>query len=263
MLDRSPRDVFEANARTLRWVGRHLHLPHATADIVRAATAVAACEKVIVATEDVRYSSAAIGKMCDLLEIHEAIEPQDYLDPLPWWSAVDAGRMLIHRGIESEPDHDSTFGFRRSAARSSELFRFPAPEVFVRREPRPFSEWLGQRPKLAGDDFVLPVKTAFFLSLIPVIALFAIAGGVQLATGYASAIAFMAVVLAVRGRSGAAAFFPLRACLFAPLWVLERSVSVYWALFRKLRGVASEPSRLMPERSARSAQEPNRPARTM
>ena len=42
-------------------------------------------------------------------------------------------------------------------------------------------------------------------------------------------------------RSGATPFFPVRACLAAPLWVLERSVSVYWALFRKLRGLGDEP----------------------
>jgi hypothetical protein len=37
----------------------------------------------------------------------------------------------------------------------------------------------------------------------------------------------------VRGRIGAAQFFPMRACLLAPLWVFERAVSVYWALFRR------------------------------
>ena len=59
--------------------------------------------------------------------------------------------------------------------------------------------------------------------------------------------------LALRGRAGASAFFPLHACLFAPLWVLERSVSVYWALFRKLRGVEPEPVRIaVPETQARA-----------
>ena len=49
--------------------------------------------------------------------------------------------------------------------------------------------------------------------------------------------------LAVRGRIGAATFFPWRACLYAPLWVLERSISVYWALFWKVIG-AGEPGRV-------------------
>ena len=53
-------------------------------------------------------------------------------------------------------------------------------------------------------------------------------------------IAFSSVALALRGRAGAAPFFPLRACLFAPLWVLERSLSVYWALLNKLRGTSED-----------------------
>ena len=55
--------------------------------------------------------------------------------------------------------------------------------------------------------------------------------------------------LALRGRAGAATFFPLRAVLFAPLWVFERSVSVYWALIRRLRG-SDEPMRVaVPDRA--------------
>lgn len=254
VLDPSPRLMFEANARTLRWVGRHVHVPGGPADVVRSATAVAACDKVIVAADDVRYTPEAIQRIADLLDAHEVVEPQDYLDPLPWWSGLDAGRILIHRGIEPEPDHGVTFAFRRNviralhneavesgdspsrrlASRGAEVHA--ASDVFVRREPRPFPEWLLQRPQLARNDFALPVKTAFFLSLIPLLILMAVAGGLGLAGGYAGAIALTAVALAMRGRSGASPFFPLRACLFAPLWVFERSVSVYWALLQKLSG---------------------------
>jgi hypothetical protein len=238
VLDPSPRLLFETNARTLRWVGRHLHVPGGPADVVRSATAVAACDKVIVAADDVRYTAEAIERICALLDAHEAVEPQDYLDPLPWWSGLDAGRMLIHRGIEPQPDHDVTFAFRRHAIRSQQDqgAAYAASDVFIRREPRAFPEWLAQRPQLARNDFALPVKTAFFLSLIPLLILLAVAGGLRLASGYAGAIAFTAVALAVRGRTGAASVFPLRACLFAPLWVFERSVSVYWALLQKLSG---------------------------
>ncbi|HEX8153059.1 MAG TPA: hypothetical protein VF698_08045, partial [Thermoanaerobaculia bacterium] len=44
------------------------------------------------------------------------------------------------------------------------------------------------------------------------------------------------------GRAGAGAYFPLRAVLFAPVWVLERSMSVYWALYRKVSGTAADPA---------------------
>jgi hypothetical protein len=87
----------------------------------------------------------------------------------------------------------------------------------------------------------MPVKTVFFFAMLPMAMLLLIAGGARVAAGYAGAVAFASIVLAARGRSGAAAFFPLRVCLYAPLWVLERSMSVYWALLRKVRFAASEP----------------------
>jgi hypothetical protein len=267
ILDPAPRLQFELNDRVLRWVGRHVTVrPEYRAgshvDVVRAAAAYAACEKVIVAAEDVRYTPEAIGQLCDLLDAHEVVEPQDYLDPMPWWGGIEAGRMLIHRGIEPQPDHGATFGFRRSAIRTlrglgasaerqarrlatvgAEVY--PAADVFVRREPSQLAEWLSSRPRLADDDFAFPLKSAFFFSLVPLLLLLAFVGGLQGAGIYMGLIAFASVGLAARGRSGAAAMhFPLRACLFAPLWVLERSVSVYWALFRKLRGPDEDVSRV-------------------
>ena len=275
ILDPSPRYQFELNARILRWVGRHVavrreHCAGGGVDIVRAASALAACEKVIVATDDVRYSAEAVGQLCELLDAHEVVEPQDYLDPLPWWGGIDAGRMLVHRGIEPQPDHGATFGFRRNAVRALRALAaatsadaqarrlaavgaevYPATHVFVRREPGALGEWWSSRPRLAGDDFDLPMKTAFFFSLVPLLVLLAVIGGLQLAGGYASVIAFASVALALRGRAGASRFFPLRACLFAPLWVLERSLSVYWALVRKLRGTDEDPSRVpVPDRAS-------------
>ena len=268
VLDPSPRMLFELNGRILRWVARHVPVraehctPNGTLDRLRAAAAVAACEKVIVASEDVRYTPAAISQLCDLLESHEAVEPQDYLEPLPWWGSIDAGRILVHRGIEPQPDHGATFGFRRAAVRSMRTLSimdipdparrlaalgaevYPAADVFVRRQPGAFDEWLQERPRIAGNDFALPLKSAFFFSLVPFLLLLGIFGGARLAGVYAGLIAFTSVGLAVRGRAGATSYFPLHACLFAPVWVLERSVSVYWALFRKIRGVEADPQRI-------------------
>ncbi len=270
VLDPSAAPEFEATSRVLRWVGRHLAVkpehrtPSGAIDVVRAAVDVASCEKVIVAAEDVRYTPEAIGQLCDLLDLHEVVEPQDYLDPLPWWGGIEAGRILLHRGVEPQPDHGVTFGFRRAVVRSLRSLAgvhlqddqarrlsavgaevYPAHEVFVKRQPGAFGEWITGRARQAGDDFALPMKSAFFFSLLPMLLLLAVLGGIQLAGGYASVIAFASVALALRGRSGAAAFFPLRSVLFAPLWVFERSVSVYWALYRKVRGADLEDARVM------------------
>jgi hypothetical protein len=253
VLDPAPRFELERHRRVLRWVARHLALGNGL-DVIRAAMDAAACDKVIVATHDVRYTLTALEQMMQLLDAHEVVEPQDYFDPLPWWGGIDAGRILVHRGIEPGPDHGATFGFRRSAIRGLRIINesahddpvrrlgsrgaevFAACDVFVRRRPQPLAEWFDARPRIAGDDFALPIKTAFFFAIVPLLLLLGVLGDARLAGGYAGVIAFASVALAVRGRIGAQTFFPLRACFFAPLWVFERSVSVYWALARKLRG---------------------------
>ena len=267
ILDSSPGEVYDQLHRVFRWVARHVAVP-AGADPVRCAIELAGCEKVIVAQPEVRYSPADLEQMCDLLEHHEVVEPQDYFDPLPWWGGIDAGRMLVHRGIEPYPDHGGTFGFRRGAisglrglgngtvgedsvrrlaANGAEVLS--ASEMFVQRRPPILADWLRQRPRQAGDDFSMPIKSAFFFALIPMTVLLTLLGGGRVATGYVGAVTFASMVLAVRGRVGATPFFPLRTCLYAPLWVFERSVSVYWALFRKLRGAEDDPLRVaLPDR---------------
>ncbi|HEY2323384.1 MAG TPA: hypothetical protein VGJ82_11045, partial [Thermoanaerobaculia bacterium] len=115
-----------------------------------------------------------------------------------------------------------------------------APELFVRRCPPHLGEWLRERPREAGLDFDVPAKSAFFFALIPMAILLTLMGSGRLAIGYISAVAFASLVLAVRGRMGAGAFFPLRACLYAPVWVFERSVSVYWALLQRMSGTVVE-----------------------
>jgi hypothetical protein len=279
VVDGSPLPQFERDRRSLRWVGRHVAAlpryrgPSGTIDPIRVAIELSACERTIVADGNVRYSAEALDSMCELLDGHEVVEPQDYFDPLPWWSGIEAGRMLVHRGVEPLPDHGATFGIRRSAIRGLRSLDsmlapgddhvrrlasvgaevFPAIEVFVRRLPPPLRAWIDDLPRQAGDDFPLPVKTAFFFSLIPLAVLLAAFGGMRMVAGYAGAIAFGALAMAVRGRMGAGQFFPIRACLSAPLWVLERSVSVYWALFRKLRYAGEPDGAPIPDRAHQRA----------
>lgn len=267
VVDASPLRLLERNRRVLRWVARHVparpqhRAPNGELDPVRAAIDAAACEKVIVADARVRYAEESLDDMCALLDLHEVVEPQDYVDPMPWWGGVDTARMLVHRGIDPLPDHGATFGFRRTPIRGLRRLDGAQPEtdhvrrlasqgaevfsaiaVFVRRVPPMLQQWWRERPLAAEDDFALPGKTIFFFSMLPILLALAALGGVRIAGGYMSAIALGSVALALRGRSGATHYFPWRACLFAPLWMLERSVSVYWALWRKLTEGVIEPS---------------------
>ncbi len=263
IVDGSPRAQFDENRCVLRWVGRHIaarrgHRHPSGIDPVAAAIECAAHEKVIVADHTVRYSEGCIEQLCKLLDQHEVVVPQNYLDPLSWWGAIEAGRILVHRGIEPSGD-GGTFGFRRSAIRAlrsidshldtaeEPLLRlenqgaelYAAGDVFVRREPPTLHDWLRDLPREAGAELAMPARGAFFFALIPMCLLLAMTGGIGIAGSFTIGIALCALALALRGRAGAGDFFPLRACLCAPLWVLERSFCVYWALLRKLRpGVA-------------------------
>jgi len=264
-------DAIDEHRRILRWVARHVAV-HEPIDVIRAAAHLASCEKIIIADENVRYNVADLTEFCAMLDAHEVVEAQDYLDPMPWWGGIDAGRMLVHRGIDQHPDRGATFGFRRSILRGLRGFDatgstdpvrvfglhgaevVAASELFVRRCPPQLGEWLRERPREAGLDFDIPAKAAFFFALIPMAILLTLTGGGRIAIGYTGAVAFAAIVIAVRGRLGAGAFFPLRACLFAPLWVLERSVSVYWALLRRMRGtIVEHPAAIATQRRAKVA----------
>lgn len=242
----------DRNRQVLRWVGRHIAAAGG-ADPIRSAIDVASCEKVIVADANVRYDNESLDQLALLLELHEVVEPQDYFDPMPWWGGIEAGRILLHRSVAASPDHGVTFGFqkrairglrpadhasencvRRLAAQGAEVFS--AVKVFVKRVPPSLAQWLGNLPRQADQDFAMPAKAALFFIFVPMaIALFLIAGP-QVAGGFLGTIAFVSTALAVRGRLGASRFFPLRACLYAPLWFVQRSVGVYWALLWRASG---------------------------
>jgi len=258
----------EENRRILRWVGRHTpaHPRHLTGagniDAIRAAIDLASCDKVIVADAHVRYSREALDDLTALLELHEVVEPQDYFDPLPWWGGIEAERILVHRSISPLPDGGSTFGFRkhavgglrsidhavpahdyvrRLASQGAEVFT--SMRLFVRRIPPAFSDWIRDFPRRAEEEFAVPAKAALFFMLLPTLIAVALLGGARMAGTIAGAIAFASVALALRGRIGAGRFFPWRACFFAPLWILQRSISVHCALVWRIRK-AAEPRRL-------------------
>ena len=251
ILDTFPSDD---NRRVLRWVGRYVPA-RPCVDPVRAALDVAWCEKVIVAGSDVRYSPDSLDHLCALLDLHEVVEPQDYLDPLPWWGGLEAGRMLLRRGIGPLSEDSMTFGFRKRAVRGLRSIEnatasdhpvrrleshgaevFSAMDIFVRRIPPALDRWLRDRPR----QFDQP---AVFFGVLPIALILAFLTSPQVAAMYFGILGLCGLVLAIRGRIGASPFFPLRACFFAPVWLLERSISVYWALLLDLTGTR-EPDRI-------------------
>lgn len=259
ILDAATGSEFENHRRVLRWVGSHR--PGHDPDTLRTAFDAATTEKVIVATACTRYTPAEINQICELLDRYEVVEPEEFIEPMPWWGGIDAARILLLRGVDHPGGDSATFGFRRSVFRplrgieelqaDSHLRRLmlqgtdfhSARDVFVRRQAPQLRPWLMARAYEARNDFMYPMKAAFFLGLLPLVVVLALIGGARFASGYAGVIAVGAVMLAVRGRAGATKFFPLHACLFAPLWIVERSIGIYWALFQRLTGTPPEPQR--------------------
>jgi hypothetical protein len=96
-------------------------------------------------------------------------------------------------------------------------------------------------------------QAGVFLGVLPLALILSLLSGLTVAGAYLGAIAFCSFALALRGRIGAAPFFPLRACFYAPIWLFERSVCVYWALLLELTGTR-EPDRIpVPSRGERVA----------
>jgi hypothetical protein len=261
VVDASEPAAFDDHRRVLRWVARHLPPApaHLTADgtlhLLEASADFAQTNKVVVATPAAHYQPEDLHRVCDLLEDHEVVVPNEYLDPLPWWARIDAGRMLLQRAVVVSPDAVGTFGFRRDSLAAIRRHGRPsdagdilhalarqgmelhdAADVFIRQTPPALGDWWTRRPQ---QSRLSPAGAALFVTLIPLLAMAGLLGGAGLTAGFSGALAFSTFALAVRGRLGLAArYFPMSVCLFAPVWLLERSLTAYRAVGLRLAELA-------------------------
>jgi hypothetical protein len=260
VVDGSPARVFEQHAEKWRSVVRHEPVDRSFGYLndkvngIHTGVNLAATEKIILADDDIRYAAAEIERVCELLNDFEVVRPQNFLSPLPWWARMEAARMLINRATLRTADYPGTCAFRRGAmlrvghydgdvlfdneeiirhfARAGATVNY-ATNLFVRKRPPRFRKWIEQRPRQAYEDFGLRMKTALFLALPLLAALAGYAFGGRGLAFFLLALGATAVALAIAGRlrGTAARYFPWSVCLFAPLWVIERTVSTYWALY--------------------------------
>ena len=263
-VDGSPDDVF-AQHRAL-WVDvcRHERVDkrfgymNDKVNGIHTGVEIASCEKIVLADDDIRYTTADIEKMISLLEEFEMVRPQNFLSPLPWWARMESARMLINRATLGTGDYPGTCAFRRSTMLrvghydGDVLFdneeivrhfaRFGASinyaiDFFVQKRPPTLRKWKEQRPRQAYEDFGLRAKTALFLAIPIVLLLSALAAGLFGFVLCLLLISIFAIALACAGsaRGEAGEFIPPWTCLYAPLWVFERSFSTYWAVYWYLR----------------------------
>jgi hypothetical protein len=218
----------------------------------------ASCEYIILADDDIRYSASDVKRMCHLLETFQMVRPQNFISPLPWWARLEASRMLINRGVLRAGDYPGTCAFRRATIQSvgpydgdvlfdnEEIVRHFAVhgaeidyalDFFIHKLPPTFTKWLEQRPRQAYEDFVMRAKTAAFLCALPLTLALNFLLSTRVAFYLLGVLSLLSVIIALRGllRNAAYKFFPLSSPAYAPLWILERSLSVYWALYWRVR----------------------------
>jgi hypothetical protein len=173
------------------------------------------------------------------------------------WALTEAARMLINRATLRNADYPGTCAFRREAFLKAgeydgdvlfdneELIRhfarcgahiLYANDFFIRKQPPSFRKWLEQRPRQAYEDFGLRFKTILFASLLPLAIAIAVIDRRWLSILAAVAASLLSILLAFAGwlRGDARKYFQLRFCLFAPPWIIERTLSTWWAFYWRL-----------------------------
>jgi hypothetical protein len=264
VVDGSPAEVFDAHARA--WEGACRHVPvdprykylNGKVNGVHTGVALAGCEFIVLADDDIRYTADDVERACALLERHEMVRPQNYLAPLPWWARTESARMLVNRGTLRAGDYPGTCAFRRSTCLrvghydgdvlfdNEEIVRhfalggadvLCATDFFVLKRPPTLPKWMEQRPRQAYEDFVMRAKTFLFASLIPSALALGLFAGRSAVIAFAAFVTLASMLVALRGllRDRAFSFFPATLVLYAPLWVLERALSVYWAFYWRVR----------------------------
>jgi hypothetical protein len=207
--------------------------------------------RVIIADDDVRYSRSSLDAVVNGLDTADLVRPQNYFSPLPWHARWDTARTLINRAVAS--DYPGTVGIRinqrlRTRGYSSnalfenlELIRTiramggteaRLDDVFVRREPPQLAHFLSQRVRQAYDDFAQPPRLALELLLLPAIVFCARRPARLFCLSFGS----IALAEIGRRRRSGTQVFPPSSALWAPLWVAERAICVWFAVAARARG---------------------------
>lgn len=281
VVDGSSPALFEVHAQAFPAAIRHIRplpRPGANGKVAGIMTGVevAETELLILADDDVRYDLVNLERVLDLLEDAEIVRPQNYFLSLPWHARLDTARTLMNRAFGA--DYPGTLGVRRSAVLATEgydgdvLFEnlellrtikaaggreAIASSLFIGRTAPSLAHFAGQRIRQAYDDFAQPGRLAIELSLLPLLLAVAYWALVRRRPSPVIAVVAAAYATAEVGRrrnNGTQAFGPT-APLWAPAWLLERSLCVWAALALRVVGgipyadgrlqkAANSPSRL-------------------
>ncbi|HVW31570.1 MAG TPA: glycosyltransferase family 2 protein, partial [Acidimicrobiia bacterium] len=205
-----------------------------------------------IADDDVRYDASALERVVRLLDEADVVRPQNHFDPCPWHAVWDSARTLLNRAAGG--DFPGTLAVRRAFIAGGydgdvlfenlELMRTVVArggsiltplDCYVRRLPPPAGRFWSQRRRQAYDDLAQPARLLAGLLVIPMAA----SGVVRRRWGRLVAAGAASILIAEwgRARGGGREVFPAAAPLCAPLWLLERGVTDWLAVWdRAVRG---------------------------
>ena len=259
VVDGSAPERFAVHAAAWARVARHLPVgtwPGRNRKVAGVVTGVLAArhEFVIIADDDVRYEWKQLQDIVCRLTLADLVRPQNVFRPLPWHARWDTARSLMNRAVGS--DYPGTFGVRKSAFERAggydgdvlfenlQLIRTvaaaggrvdDADDVFITRRPPSVGRFMEQRVRQAYDDFAQPARLIWEASWLPMLI-----GTAVFRRGFLPVLLGLPILVAEVGRRrcrGRTAFPPSSA-LWAPLWTLERAVTIWLAIGQRLRGGA-------------------------
>jgi hypothetical protein len=253
VVDGSPDDVFAVHDEW--WSGAVRHIPVDAARRTRngkvgaVLTGVAACrfDRVVIADDDVRYDRVALERVASLLDHAEVVRPQNVFSEWSWHTWWDTGRTLLARVADG--DWPGTLGVRRDFLleqggydgdvlfENLELVRTVvagggrervARDLVVPRVPPSTTQFWNQRVRQAYDELARPLRFAAQLSFGP---LLLVAGRRRAAR---AAVVVVAAAELGRRRAHGTASFPWFTSLASPVWVMERAVTSWIALYLRV-----------------------------
>ncbi|MGO4301679.1 glycosyltransferase [Leifsonia sp. RAF41] len=256
VVDGSDPELFTAHAGALPPGVRHLPVeprPGRNGKVAGVMTGIhtARHDRVVIADDDVRYDEGALRAVVGMLDAADLVRPQNVFIPAPWHARWDTGRSLLNRALGH--DYPGTLAVRRRVVvdaggydgdvlfENLELIRtvlaiggtvIAADHIGVARRPPELRHFLRQRVRQAYDDFAQPARLIAELALLPLV----LASLRRPRRIIAGVVAVVALAEVGRRRAGGRLLFPPTAALWAPAWLAERAVCVWFAVGARIRG---------------------------
>jgi hypothetical protein len=222
-----------------KWIGRNGKVVGAYTGVLSARS-----DLVVIADDDVRHTRSTLELLVTALKDAALVRPVTVYSTWPWHARWDGARTLINVALGAE--WPGTLAVRRSRVveaggwspdvlfENLELWRtleargdrVVAKKVVVMRRAPSVGHFWSQRVRQAYDDLAQPDRLAAELALLPGLTLL---GSVRPAGLAGAALAAVALASCGRRRLGAGSV-PAAVPLWAPVWVLERSLCAWLAL---------------------------------